>query len=201
MERCLRLYRHRRDSLIRPTILLLAAYPLLAHDVITTKITWSREVSRIVYKRCASCHHDGGAAFSLIDYAEARPWAKAIKDEVLTRRMPPWNAVKGFGEFKDDPGLTQEELEIIGDWVEGGAPEGNPSYLPAKSRQHTAPEPIRARTLAISGTLVATRAIDAVGVQSVGGALQMIAGLADGRILPLLGVQLFHNGYSGPYYC
>ena len=63
-------------------------------------------------------------------YAEARPWAAAIKEEVLERRMPPWGAVKGFGEFKDDQGLTQEQIELIADWVEGGAPEGDPKLLP-----------------------------------------------------------------------
>jgi len=42
-------------------------------------------------------------SFSMLTYAEARPWAVAIKDEVLSRRMPPWGAVKGFGEFRDDP--------------------------------------------------------------------------------------------------
>ena len=45
--------------------------------------------------------------------------------------MPPWEAVKGFGEFRDDRGLTQEELETISSWVEGGAPEGEPKYLPS----------------------------------------------------------------------
>jgi hypothetical protein len=56
----------------------------------------------------------------------------AIKDEVLTRRMPPWNAVKGFGRFKNDLGLTQEELSLIADWVEGGAPEGDPMLMPVR---------------------------------------------------------------------
>src|SRR5277367_5696675 len=104
---------------------------LQAHDVITTKITFSKEISRLIYKRCATCHHEGGSAFSLMTYDEARPWAKAIKEEVLERRMPPWEAVKGFGEFREDRGLTQEELETISSWVEGGAPEGDPKYLPS----------------------------------------------------------------------
>src|SRR5215467_4087882 len=103
---------------------------LRAHTFYTTKITWSKDVSRIVYRSCASCHRPGGSSFSLMTYKEARPWAEAIKQQVLTRRMPPWNAVKGFGEFKDDHGLTQEDLEIIAEWVEGGGPEGNPLHLP-----------------------------------------------------------------------
>ena len=103
-----------------------------AHDVITTKITWSREISRIFYRRCTSCHHKGGETFDLSTYEQARPWAEAIKEEVLERRMPPWGAVKGFGEFRNDDGLTQEEIEIIAGWAEGGAPVGDAKLLPDK---------------------------------------------------------------------
>src|SRR5678815_1311148 len=85
---------------------------LRAHDVITTKLTWDREISRIVVLRCAVCHHTGGRAFSLMTYAQARPWAVAIKEEILSRRMPPWGAVKGFGDFRNDQGLTPEQLEL-----------------------------------------------------------------------------------------
>jgi len=86
----------------------------------------------VVYKRCASCHHEGGAAFSLMTYDEARPWAKAMREEVLERRMPPWGAVEGVGSFRDNPSLTALEIEYIVGWVEGGAPEGDAVYLPAK---------------------------------------------------------------------
>src|ERR1700689_4161627 len=91
-----------------------------AHDPITTKITWNREISRIVYARCSSCHRQGGTSFSLMDYEEARPWAQAILEEVLERQMPPWGAVKGFGDFRNDQSLTQEQLDLIANWVDGG---------------------------------------------------------------------------------
>jgi hypothetical protein len=100
------------------------------HDAVTTKLTWNGEISRIVYARCANCHRQGGTTFSLVGYQEALPWAKAIKEEVLERRMPPWGAVKGFGEFRNDQALTQEQLELIANWVDGGAPEGDPNDLP-----------------------------------------------------------------------
>ena len=135
-----------------------------------------------------------------MNYEEARPWAKAIKEEVLSRRMPPWNAVKGFGEFKNDKGLTQEELEIIGDWVEGGAPEGNPLSMPPKPREANDEEPPRAKPLAVYGSLVATRMMEAVGIQSVQGSLQMIARLPDGRVLPLIWIARANPAYRGPYY-
>src|ERR671912_833704 len=111
---------------------------LQAHDPISTKLTWTQEISRIVYRRCVNCHSVGGnAPMPLVTYADVRPWAKAIKDEVLHRRMPPWGAVKGFGDFRDDASLTQEEIMRIAEWVEGGAPEGDPIYLPALSARVT----------------------------------------------------------------
>jgi len=109
---------------------LIGAVPAPAHDPITTKLTWTQEISRIVYKRCAGCHREGGAAFSLTTYEDARPWAKAIREEVLERRMPPWGAVEGVRALRDDPSLTPLEVEMIVSWVEGGAPEGDPAYLP-----------------------------------------------------------------------
>jgi len=67
---------------------------------------------------------------ALLTYAEVRPWAQAIKEEVHERRMPPWGAMKGFGEFAGDNSLTAEEIHLLADWVEGGAPEGDAQYLP-----------------------------------------------------------------------
>jgi hypothetical protein len=101
-----------------------------AHDVITTPITWSREISRIVFKHCASCHHPDGKAFSLMTYNDARPWAVAIKEEILTRRMPPWGAIKGFGDFRNDQSLTPEQMELVVSWTDGGVPEGEDKDLP-----------------------------------------------------------------------
>ena len=136
---------------------LIGSWALVAHDPITTKLTWSQEISRIVYKRCSGCHRQGGAAMPLLTYEQARPWAKAIRDEVLNRRMPPWGAVKGFGEFRNDPSLTQEEITRIAQWVEGGAPEGDPIYMPAGPPPYTvAPLPagIRTRQLPSNGSVV-----------------------------------------------
>ena len=50
---------------------------------------------------------------SLATYEEARPWAKAIKEEILEKRMPPWRAMKGYGEFRNEPSLTQREIDLI----------------------------------------------------------------------------------------
>ena len=107
-----------------------SAPEILAHEAITTELTWTRNVSRIFYSRCAPCHRQGGAApMPLTTYEEVRPWAVAIKHEVLARRMPPWGAVKGFGIFRNDASLSLPEIALISSWVQGGAPEGDPVFL------------------------------------------------------------------------
>ena len=65
----------------------------------------------------------------LTTYEEVRPWARAIKEQVLTRRMPKWHAARGFGAFANDPTLTSLESTMLVSWIDGGLPEG-----PAASR-------------------------------------------------------------------
>ena len=100
------------------------------HDAISTKLTWTREISRIFEKRCVGCHQEGGRApMDLGSFSAVKPWVVAIKEAVLQRQMPPWPAAKGYGEFSNDFSLTQEEIVRIAEWVEGGAPEGDAVYL------------------------------------------------------------------------
>jgi len=106
---------------VRPLVLVLAV-PLLAHDPITTKLTYNAEISRILAGRCLSCHATGSVP--LTSYQEVRPWAKAIRDQVLSRKMPPWGAQRGVGQFRNNASLAQPEIDRIVQWVEGGAPEG-----------------------------------------------------------------------------
>src|SRR5262245_58059634 len=108
-----------------------------AHDPITTKVTWSREISRIVERRCAGCHRpDGVAPMALTTYEQARPWLKAIEAEVVSRRMPKWPAARGIGDFDNDRSLSPFEIELIAAWIDGGAPKGD-----ASASQPAAPSP------------------------------------------------------------
>ena len=103
----------------------------LAHEPITTKVRFTKEVIRVFERNCTGCHRPKGVApFSLTEYEEARPWAKAIKEEMLEKRMPIWHAVKGFGDFANAPLLTQREIDLIVNWVEGGAPKGDDKDYP-----------------------------------------------------------------------
>jgi hypothetical protein len=197
-----------QSSMRRPiffVFLVLGLLPgLAAHDVITTNITWSRQISRLVYDRCASCHNDKGSAFSLMTYAEARPWAVAIKEEVLSRRMPPWGAVKGFGDFRNDQGLTQEQLELITSWVDGGVPEGNPKDLPEKPKllKPAAFRPNR-NQMVLNGdvTLVKPFRLDGLLPEVVpkGVRLRIEAQMPDGSVQPLLWLYEYKIEYKHPF--
>jgi hypothetical protein len=181
------------------------ALPAMGHDVITTKITWNREILRIIYSRCASCHRPGGSAFSLIKYDEGRPWAKAIQEEVLERRMPPWGAVKGFGDYRDDQALTPEQLELIAEWVDGGAPEGEEKDLPPAPKFDPAPASTHfPDAIAVSGDfkLKNDLMLDGLLPQKVAenASLQITAELPDGSVMPLLWLFPFKPAYGHPFF-
>jgi hypothetical protein len=94
------------------------------HVPITTKIVFNREIAQIFQKKCFQCHTDGNVSVPLTTYKEARPWAVAIKEEILERRMPPWGAAAGYGHFSNDVSLTGREISLILSWADGGAPSG-----------------------------------------------------------------------------
>jgi len=94
-------------------------------------VTFSKDVAPIFYKSCAECHRPGEAApFSVLSYKDLRPWAKSIKEKVISRQMPPWHADPHVGRWANDPRLTQAQIDTISAWVDGGALEGNPKDLP-----------------------------------------------------------------------
>jgi hypothetical protein len=68
---------------------------------------------------------------SLLTYSEARPWAKAIRNAVASRKMPPWFADPQYGHFSNDPSLSQTEIDTLVNWANGGAVEGDPHDLPS----------------------------------------------------------------------
>jgi hypothetical protein len=191
----------RRLRVLLCAVALACVLPAAAHDVITTKITWDREIIRILDAHCLSCHRPGGSAFSLATYNEGRPWAKAIQEEVLERRMPPWGAVKGFGEFKNDQALTPEQLEIIGAWVDGGAPEGEDKDLPkAPKFENPAPDTEVSGGLTVNGDFQLTNDFTLEGLlprkAPDNASFQMVAQLPDGRVIPLLWMFPYKSSYA-----
>jgi hypothetical protein len=69
---------------------------------------------------------------SLVTYEEARPWAKAIRERVITRQMPPWHIDKtvGIQKFKNDRSLSDAQIDTIVKWVDAGSPKGNDKDMP-----------------------------------------------------------------------
>src|SRR5437667_21238 len=91
-----------------------------------------KDVLPILQKNCQNCHRPGQIApTSFLTYSSVRPWAKAMKAAVVTRKMPPWFADPQYGHFSNDRSLPQSEIDTIVKWVDSGAPEGNPADAPA----------------------------------------------------------------------
>ena len=122
-------------SLTFVALLLLFPQTGSTHEPITTKVMFNKEVIRILQKNCLGCHSPGKikADIPLTTYEEARPWAKAIKEEVLEKRMMPYQAVKGYGSFQHDYILPQRDVELLVSWIEGGAPRGEEKDYPKQS--------------------------------------------------------------------
>jgi hypothetical protein len=96
------------------------------------QVTFTRDVAPILEKNCQGCHRPGEAApFSLLTYQQARPWAKAMKEAVRLKKMPPWFADPHYGKFSNDRSLAPKDVDIIAAWADAGAPEGDPKDLPA----------------------------------------------------------------------
>ncbi|MFP6584588.1 MAG: hypothetical protein VCD00_18795 [Candidatus Hydrogenedentota bacterium] len=111
--------------------------PFAAAEV-PARPTFTKDVLPIMQKNCQKCHRTQPmkmsgltAPFSLTNYEEARPWAKAIAKQVASKSMPPWFASDEFkGVFRNDRSLEQDEIDTIVRWVEQGAKRGNPSDAP-----------------------------------------------------------------------
>ncbi len=94
-------------------------------------VTFTKDVAPVLQKNCQGCHRPGEAApFSLLTYEQARPWAKAMKEAVLLKKMPPWFADPHYGKFSNDRCLSQKEIDTLVAWSDAGAPQGDPKDMP-----------------------------------------------------------------------
>ena len=93
--------------------------------------TFHKDVLPILQKNCQSCHRPGEAGpMSFLTYQDTRPWAKAIREAVLLRKMPPWFADPAHGSFQNDRRLPQNDIATLTAWAQGGALEGDPKDAP-----------------------------------------------------------------------
>jgi hypothetical protein len=101
------------------------------------EVTFARDIAPILQRSCQQCHRPASVApMSLLTYEDTRPWARAIKMRTALRNkrgaMPPWFLERDIGiqHYKNDPSLTDEEIEKIARWADSGAPLGDPAELP-----------------------------------------------------------------------
>ncbi len=107
------------------------AFGSINGTVSSAEITFSKDVAPIIQKNCQACHRPGEVApMSFMSYKEVRPWARSIREKILSREMPPWFADPQHGEFSNDCRLSKKDIDTIVAWIEGGAKEGNPKDMP-----------------------------------------------------------------------
>ena len=101
------------------------------------EVTWAKDIAPILQRSCQQCHRpDGGAPMSLLTYEDTRPWARSIRQRTGLRHtqdaMPPWYIEKEIGiqDYKGDVSLSDAEVAAIAQWVDRGAPRGNPADAP-----------------------------------------------------------------------
>jgi hypothetical protein len=115
-----------------PAVVLLT-YPAAAATLVDQPVTFAKDIAPILQAKCQDCHRKGSMApMSLVTYEETRPWAKAIRERVLTRQMPPWHLDKtvGIQKFQNDISLSDGQIATIVKWVDSGAPLGDPKEMP-----------------------------------------------------------------------
>jgi hypothetical protein len=93
--------------------------------------TFTKDVAPILYKNCTSCHRPGEIGpMSFLTYEGTRPWARSIRERVVSREMPPWAADPTSMKMRNDRSLSQEEIDTIVAWVAAGALKGSDADLP-----------------------------------------------------------------------
>jgi hypothetical protein len=90
-------------------------------------VTFYQDVASIIHTKCTPCHRPGEAApFSLITYEDVVKKGNFIKKVTQSRYMPPWKPDNHYSTFQNDRSLTEEQIKIIGKWVDAKMPKGKP---------------------------------------------------------------------------
>jgi hypothetical protein len=120
-----------RQKLLCLSALVLALVAQGAAVQSAPEVTYYHDVLPLVLRSCASCHCPGQPGpFDWLDYASSASQAEVIRRETQTCHMPPWLVDPVCGEFSGRQPLTQQEIDLLSQWVDGGAPAGNPAEAP-----------------------------------------------------------------------
>ena len=116
---------------VRSILLGFCASASMLAAAVASEPTFYKNVLPIMQSHCQQCHRPGESApMSFLNYKDARPWAKAIREAVLSRKMPPWPADPHFGKFSNDRSLSSADIQTLVAWADSGAHEGDPSEAP-----------------------------------------------------------------------
>jgi hypothetical protein len=115
------------------TVLLLCTVPVRTDDPVSSNVRFSGEIIRILDRKCLHCHSNDGLAMPLSNYRDVRSWGRAIREEIVEQRMPPWSAARGYRRFQNELALTSREATTILSWLDGGMPRGDDRDLPKPS--------------------------------------------------------------------
>jgi hypothetical protein len=192
--------------------------PLVSGHVGATDVTYLKDVAPIIEKRCAACHASGGVARLPLDsYQRAREQARQIREAVLERRMPPWPAAPGFGDFRNDRSLPATEIAVLSAWAAGGTPLGAGAPVPpapvpsapagevvivALPDGYSAHGAERQPLQLTCGANRITQAVRAVGITpyaAEGESVEIMARYPDGTTEPLCVVPRYRSDYALTY--
>ena len=175
-----------------------------AHDPINGTVTWNGDIGRLVQARCVGCHVEGGRGpMPLTSYEAARPWARAIREEVLSRRMPKWHAARGYGQFANDRSLTPFEIALVVAWVDGGAIRGPQQAMQPSAQEALLPtrEGYRTRRLSCGErTLPAGRLLAVKPQLAEGGSAGIRVAFPDGRREVIAWIRDYERKFAETYW-
>ena len=103
-----------------PVILILGSSQVSAQ-----RITFSKDISPIIFQKCTPCHRKGQIGpMPLTNYEEVTSYASMIAYVTKVGYMPPWRGEAGPHPIKGASFLSPTELQLIQDWVQNGMEEG-----------------------------------------------------------------------------
>jgi len=126
-----------------------ALFPRVAdpHETVNTTVLFDREIVRVLNSHCVMCHVDGGPSFPLETYEQTWLERRRISAAVISRHMPPWPALSGYGRFKNENVVTLRESQFVVSWMEGLGPRNSGNVFTNTSDPNAPkPQPVRAKT-------------------------------------------------------
>jgi len=116
-------------AILTVTLVTISTGPAFSHESLTTTVLFDREIVQILNRRCVMCHFEKGPSFPLETYEQTWLRGRQIRASVISRHMPPWNAVSGYGQFANENSLTLRETQFVVSWVEGLGPRNSGSVF------------------------------------------------------------------------